>query len=406
MPPLMQLPGYEFPRNALVDFKPVNDAIDSNRANALASRRADMDQERLGMERERLSMAKASHSEAQQEATRKRLGGQALLALQESDEGKQAAIHKQLLSAHPNAANLPEHYRTPKTGLLAIVGDAGLADQYLKYQLQKEQAARAAAAEGRAAALHPLHVQDAELAVKAKQRELDNPKTELKTIHEGDTAVSWDPRTKQYEVIAAGAQKPPAEHIAKASNFATRMIQAERNVRALLNGQDPISGSPSAKFSANDRDVAITNAMPELARNLVISGDQQRYRQAAEMWIRAFLRKESGAAIGADEFKRDFVVYFPQPGDKPEVIRQKEQARLDVMQGMAAEAGSYMTKANSDAHQHLQHYMSNQKNAAVAPVKAISHEEAQKLPQVTPEEAARLPVGTYYRTNDGRVMMR
>ena len=37
----------------------------------------------------------------------------------------------------------------------------------------------------------------------------------------------------------------------------------------------------------------------------------------AEQWIRAFLRKESGAAIGKDEFTRDFVVYFPQPGDKP-----------------------------------------------------------------------------------------
>lgn len=405
MPPLMQLPGYQYPKNALLNFQPVSDAIDSNRQNALMNRRADMEQERVGMERKRLGMAEQSHASEQQEAVRKRMGGMALLALQ-GDEAKQAEIHQQLLASHPNAAGLQAHYRDPKTGLLAIVGDAGMADDYLRFQLQKEQAARAAAAEGRAASMHPLQMQEAQLSIDAKQRELDNPKADFKTIHEGDTAVAWNPRSKQYDVIAQGSQKPPAEHIGKAANFSTRMVEAERNVRALLNGEDPITKAPGAKFPATDADIAVTNAMPELARNLVISGDQQRYRQGAEMWIRAFLRKESGAAISSDEFRRDFVVYFPQPGDKPEVVRQKEQARLDVMKGMAAEAGTYMTKTNPEAYQHLQRYLGDAASSQRAPSKTITHEESQTLPVVSPEDAARLPVGTYYRTTDGRVLMR
>ena len=73
---------------------------------------------------------------------------------------------------------------------------------------------------------------------------------------------------------------------------------------------------------------------------------------------RAFLRKESGAAIGKDEFARDFVVYFPQPGDRPEVVEQKQAARVAVMHGMASEAGNYFSKTNPDYAKHLDTFRS------------------------------------------------
>ena len=48
------LPGYEV-RNALVDFSPITNAIDSNQHNALARRKLDIEQERTGLDRRRLT---------------------------------------------------------------------------------------------------------------------------------------------------------------------------------------------------------------------------------------------------------------------------------------------------------------------------------------------------------------
>ena len=61
-------------------------------------------------------------------------------------------------------------------------------------------------------------------------------------------------------------------------------------------------------------------------------------RQAAENWIRANLRKESGAAIGEKEMEDEYAVYFPMPGEGPEIIAQKRQAREIATQNMLREA--------------------------------------------------------------------
>jgi hypothetical protein len=65
----------------------------------------------------------------------------------------------------------------------------------------------------------------------------------------------------------------------------------------------------------------------------------QQYDQAAQDWIRAKLRKESGAAIGADEMKQEYATYFPMVGDTPEKIAQKAEARRVVTLGMGKSAG-------------------------------------------------------------------
>jgi hypothetical protein len=65
----------------------------------------------------------------------------------------------------------------------------------------------------------------------------------------------------------------------------------------------------------------------------------QQYDQAAQDWIRAKLRKESGAAIGVDEMKQEYATYFPMVGDTPEKIAQKAEARRVVTLGMGKSAG-------------------------------------------------------------------
>lgn len=88
----------------------------------------------------------------------------------------------------------------------------------------------------------------------------------------------------------------------------------------------------------------------ELAGSIPLIGDvikrgmqtptQQNFETAAMEWIRAKLRKESGAVIGQDEMEKEFETYFPQPGDAPSRIQQKARLRKNAMQSIATESGA------------------------------------------------------------------
>lgn len=83
------------------------------------------------------------------------------------------------------------------------------------------------------------------------------------------------------------------------------------------------------------------------AARVVVSDDaQQKYRQAQEDWVRAKLRRESGAAIGNDEMAREIQAYFPQPGEGEEVVLQKRRSRAIANEAMkkAAGRGSYTSQ--------------------------------------------------------------
>ncbi len=91
---------------------------------------------------------------------------------------------------------------------------------------------------------------------------------------------------------------------------------------------------------------AIAGALPFVggtAQRSVQSADVQRYQQAASDWIRAKLRKESGAAIGVDEAKQEYATYFPMPNDSAAVIEQKRQARVLATEAMKTSAGKTYT---------------------------------------------------------------
>jgi hypothetical protein len=69
------------------------------------------------------------------------------------------------------------------------------------------------------------------------------------------------------------------------------------------------------------------------------SAEQQQVDQARRNFITAVLRQESGAAIAASEFANEEKKYFPQVGDTPEVIAQKQKARELAIKAMNIQAG-------------------------------------------------------------------
>jgi hypothetical protein len=126
-----------------------------------------------------------------------------------------------------------------------------------------------------------------------------------------------------------------SEGAAKAANFTNMMVGAE-------NALGPVTENPLGFFDT------IKETLPEGVANVGRSPKYQAYRQAAMQWVRAKLRKESGAAISSSEFEGEFQTFFPQYGDSPEVIQQKNAAREQATLGMKAESrGAYDHMFNS-----------------------------------------------------------
>ena len=100
--------------------------------------------------------------------------------------------------------------------------------------------------------------------------------------------------------------KPPTEAERNAAGYFSRMDAAGRELDALTNsGYDP----------TNMRDRYTAGQGP--LKNWAASEEGQNYRQQQEDWVRAKLRKESGAVIGDEEMAREISTYFPEAGDKP-----------------------------------------------------------------------------------------
>ena len=125
-------------------------------------------------------------------------------------------------------------------------------------------------------------------------------------------------------------EKPLTEDQARATGFAARMIQASRII-------DPLDFSAAAKPGVVE--TLVGPKIGPMATNILRDEDRQRYRQAQENWVRANLRKESGAVIGSEEMAKEIENYFPQPGDTNAVIEQKRKNREAATQGMITAAG-------------------------------------------------------------------
>ena len=126
------------------------------------------------------------------------------------------------------------------------------------------------------------------------------------------------------------APPKPTEAEQNAAGFSQRMERTEQILNT-LSGSQPGYGS------------ALTGAIPFVGgatQRIVQAPNTQMYKQAADDWIRAKLRKESGAAIGKEEMESEYRTYFPQTGEGPGVIAQKAEARRVATEAMRLNAGA------------------------------------------------------------------
>jgi hypothetical protein len=133
-------------------------------------------------------------------------------------------------------------------------------------------------------------------------------------------------------VAALGAKGAgaPTEGERSSAGYLGRMLAVEPSIEKLT-----ASGRPDLTSKA----LGLT-AAGRVVRPFWESVDQQKYRGVQEDWVRAKLRKESGASIPPDEMEREIETYFPQPGETdPAVIAMKAQARTQAAEQLRSSAG-------------------------------------------------------------------
>lgn len=119
-----------------------------------------------------------------------------------------------------------------------------------------------------------------------------------------------------------------------AAGYLMRMTEASK----LL---DQFEGSGAATYGTQT--AAAVPFVGGAIRRAVMTPEQQQYRQAQEDWVRAKLRKESGASIATDEMDREIETYVPMPGEGKEVIAQKRKARATANAAMRQSSGRAAT---------------------------------------------------------------
>jgi len=199
----------------------------------------------------------------------------------------------------------------------------------------------------------PLHYQDVGDAIVAfdyqgkevfrqkKGRAPEGP-INFQTIETDQGLMAFNPRTLQMTPVLDAKGQPitkagkPTEAETNAAGFAARMVAANDITSKLSTGAQPKFGEAALSVIP-----LIGDKIPEVIPQGIggLSAERRQYLQAANNFIRANLRKESGAAIGADEWKQEFINYFPQYNDDAQTIKNKEMFRNILTQNMKASGG-------------------------------------------------------------------
>jgi hypothetical protein len=186
------------------------------------------------------------------------------------------------------------------------------------------------------------------------------PKTQMPTagqvVEREDGTFLVDTRTGQARPITGqggqpltGGGKPLTEAQGNAVAFGARAIEANRiatdlekqgfrNTGAIRTAIGGVAGMTPFVGEQLEQGVRSTfNVAPTFLGGT--NEQQQQVEQARRNFVSAVLRKESGAAIGVDEYKNEERKYFPQAGDTAKVIEQKQKARELAIKALEAQAG-------------------------------------------------------------------
>lgn len=135
-------------------------------------------------------------------------------------------------------------------------------------------------------------------------------------------------------------QKSGMPEAIKPNEFTDAQNVATGYYNRMLAAEEVLDSEMAAGFETGSPKEAIANALPYGLGGLLRTPQMQRVRQAQEDWVRAKLRKESGAAIPPDEMDREIQTYFPGLNETdPSVIEQKRRSRQKAVEQLYEATG-------------------------------------------------------------------
>lgn len=326
------LPAYQFPTNAMLNFKPLANAIGeigtARREAEQESYRRKQNASLMDMRRQEFAGAQEDRQQRQRQQRVQSLAGISQMILDQPDPSIQRQWFKIVLGADPRLRrSLPEQFRNdPTAAAQFLIAEArGYQDPLARQQYQADidyKRAQTANLQRGAGADIPDSVQALDL--RAQRAGLQPGTAEYNqfmiTGGRGGTSLSVGPDgTVNFE---QGGTRPLTEAQSKDAVYATRGEGAlpiiDRYGDALTNFRESVSSN-----------------VPFVG-NYAKSAEYQQAEQAGNEFLQAILRKDTGAAITSEEVTQYGSVYLPRPGDTPEVLAQKQASRLRALAAMKA----------------------------------------------------------------------
>jgi hypothetical protein len=126
---------------------------------------------------------------------------------------------------------------------------------------------------------------------------------------------------------------------AKGTNFYSSALEANTQFESMVNGPQKMDPDTGIGHWAHNSYPNVTNVASKWMDGAEQADKRSAYRQAVDNFIRASLRLESGAAIGAEEYERQYSTFFPLEGAGPKEIEAKRRARQVEIEGLKTGAG-------------------------------------------------------------------
>lgn len=121
-----QLPAIQIePRNALLDFSPISNAIDSNRRNALMQREDARQNEELTLRKDQMQYQRGRDQKLDALQQVEWFGKTAAAVDREADPARRGAMWQRILERHPDKASLTPEYLDPVQGPKLVMAEAG-----------------------------------------------------------------------------------------------------------------------------------------------------------------------------------------------------------------------------------------------------------------------------------------
>lgn len=139
----------------------------------------------------------------------------------------------------------------------------------------------------------------------------------------------FNPRTGKFEPQGEAVTPPGAAKRTQQEATATLLYGEMRDAAKQL---DETSGADTSSIGN-----AVLGSIP--GGSAIQGQDFKKYEAAGLRWAQNFLYLKSGASAPAEEVRKTFVQYLPQPGDRQDVKDQKAIARQQAEENVASANG-------------------------------------------------------------------